>query len=65
MYEYCYTILLLYVVDMLIIGLDKKKIKYLKEQLSDEFKMNDLSLTKMIFSMMVNRDMCAGTLKLS
>jgi len=47
-YKSSYIILLLYVDDMLVIGLDMGEIKTLKMQLSKEFDMEDLGPTKKI-----------------
>ncbi|GJX62908.1 retrovirus-related pol polyprotein from transposon TNT 1-94 [Tanacetum coccineum] len=46
-------ILLLYVDDILVVGSDMEKIKKLKRQLSQEFKMKDLGSTKQILGMSI------------
>lgn len=64
-YEDCYIILLLYVDNMLIVGLDMEKIKELKEQLLKEFELKDFVLAKKILGIKINRDRSVGILKLS
>ena len=51
-----FIILLLYVVDMLIVGQDAKMIGDLKRELSKSFDMKDLDPTKQILSMQILRD---------
>ena len=71
--HYCYlkkfqgscTILLLYVDDMLIVGVSMKEIQKLKESLAKEFAMKDLGAAKQILGMRILRDRKAGILKLS
>ncbi|GJV67261.1 retrovirus-related pol polyprotein from transposon TNT 1-94 [Tanacetum coccineum] len=58
-------ILLLYVYDMLVAGLDIADIKKLKRQLSQEFKMKDLGSAKQILCMSIIRDKTKDTLRLS
>ncbi|GJV67265.1 retrovirus-related pol polyprotein from transposon TNT 1-94 [Tanacetum coccineum] len=58
-------ILLLYVYDMLVAGLDIVDIKKLKRQLSQEFKMKDLGSAKQILCMSIIRDKTKDTLRLS
>ena len=50
-----FIILLLYVDDMLIVGRDITKIKYLKKEMSKTFAMKDLGATKQILSMKILR----------
>ena len=60
-----YIILLLYVDDMLIVGSSIKEINILKKQLSKQFAMKDLGVTKQILGIRIIRDKANGTLKLS
>jgi len=60
-----YIILALYVDDMLIIGANMTKIDRLKKQLSENFEMKDLGLTKQILGMRIFRDRSEGILNLS
>ena len=60
-----YIILLLYVDDMLIAGSSIEKINNLKKQLSKQFAIKDLGVTKKILGMRIIRDKANGTLKLS
>ncbi|KAD1365130.1 hypothetical protein E3N88_42941 [Mikania micrantha] len=60
-----YTILLLYVDDMLIAGSDMKEINKLKKQMSKEFEMKDLGTAKQILGMCIfkNNEDIAGMAK--
>ncbi len=60
-----FIILLLYVDDMLVAGVNLEEIKNLKKQLSSEFEMKDLGAAKQILGMKINRDEHGGTLQLS
>ncbi|KAL9250338.1 Retrovirus-related Pol polyprotein from transposon TNT 1-94-like protein [Drosera capensis] len=60
-----YTILLLYVNDMLVAGSNMKEINILKEQLSEEFEMKDLGASKQILGMSISRNRSEGSLILS
>ena len=51
-----YTILLLYVDDMLIVGHDKNKINRLKKDLGSKFAMKDLGPAQQILGMRIMRD---------
>jgi len=51
-----YTILLLYVDNMLVAGFNKDRIKELKVQLAREFEMKDLRLTNKILGMQIHQD---------
>jgi len=51
-----YIILLLYVVDMLIVGHNKNDIQILKRELSKSFAMKDLGPTRQILGMKILRD---------
>ena len=64
-FDNSYIILLLYVDDMLIVGSGIEKINNLKKQLSKQFAMKDLGVTKQILGMRIIRDKTNGTLKLS
>ncbi|RVX16095.1 Retrovirus-related Pol polyprotein from transposon TNT 1-94 [Vitis vinifera] len=64
-FDNSYIILLLYVDDMLITGSDIEKINNLKKQLSKQFAMKDLGVSKQILGMRIIRDKANGTLKLS
>ncbi|WVY98453.1 hypothetical protein V8G54_030604 [Vigna mungo] len=55
-YKSSYIILLLYVDDMLVAGLDMDEIRSLKQQLSKEFDMKDLGPAKRILGMQITRD---------
>jgi Reverse transcriptase (RNA-dependent DNA polymerase) len=57
--------LLLYVDDMLIVGLSMKEINILKRELATKFEMKDLSPSNQILGMRISRDRVAGTLTLS
>ncbi|CAM8944063.1 unnamed protein product [Rhodiola kirilowii] len=58
-------ILLIYFVDMLIVGQDKKKIITLKKDLNKVFEMKDLGQAKQILGMHISRDRKNGKLWLS
>ena len=58
-----FTILLLYVDDMLIAGRCKQDIDKLKRELSDEFEMKDFGASKQILGMSITRS--SGVLVLS
>ncbi|KAK0592660.1 hypothetical protein LWI29_023032 [Acer saccharum] len=60
-----FIILLLYVDDMLVVGVDLEEINRLKKKLSSEFEMKDLGAAKQILGMRISRDEHEGTLKLS
>ncbi|KAG8474438.1 hypothetical protein CXB51_034087 [Gossypium anomalum] len=60
-----FVYLLLYVDDMLITAKDKKEIRKVKTQLSEEFKMKDLGPAKKIIGMEILRDRKASKLYLS
>ena len=60
-----YIILLLYVDDMLIADSSIEEINNLKKQLSKQFAMKDLGVTKQILGIEIIRDKANGTLKLS
>ena len=60
-----YIILLLYVDDILIAGLEMQEINRLKKQLSQEFEMKDLGAARQILGMSIIRDRTEGILKLS
>ncbi|WVY99473.1 hypothetical protein V8G54_015558 [Vigna mungo] len=64
-YKSSYIILLLYVDDMLVAGLDMDEIKSLKQQLSKEFDMKDLGPAKRILGMQITRDKQKCILQLS
>ena len=64
-FDNSYTILLLYVDDMLIIGFSIEEINNLKKQLSKQFAMKDLGAAKQIIRIRIIRDKTNGTLKLS
>ncbi|WVZ16676.1 hypothetical protein V8G54_009658 [Vigna mungo] len=64
-YKSSYIILLLYVDDMLVAGLDMDEIRSLKQQLSKEFDMNDLGPAKRILGMQITRDKQKCILQLS
>ena len=51
-----YTILLLYVDDMLIAGCNMQEINVLKRKLANSFAMKDLGAAKQILSMRITRD---------
>ena len=51
-----YIILLLYVDDMLIVGLDKNMINRLKKDFDSKFEMKDLGPTQQILGMRIMRD---------
>ena len=55
-FENSYIILLLYVDDMLVAGLSMKEILNFKAKLVKEFSMKDLSPTKKILGMRINRE---------
>lgn len=57
--------MLLYVDDMLVVGLDMDEIISLKQQMSKEFNMKDLGPTKKIIGIQITRDMQRGILQLS
>ncbi|KAK8921663.1 hypothetical protein KSP39_PZI019972 [Platanthera zijinensis] len=63
--EKTFTILLLYVDDMLIVGDDKASIAELKKELSESFEMKDLGPARKILGMKITRDRSAGQLWLS
>ena len=60
-----YNILLLYVDDMLVAGLNMKDIDVLKEKLAESFAMKDLGATKQILGMQISRDIKNWKLTLS
>ncbi|KAG8485684.1 hypothetical protein CXB51_019017 [Gossypium anomalum] len=60
-----FVYLLLYVDDMLIAAKDKREIRKVKAQLSEEFEMKDLVLAKKILGMEILRDRKASKLYLS
>ena len=60
-----YIILLLYVDDMLILGESMEEISNLKQSLSMEFAMKDLSATKQILGMRISKDIETRKLRLS
>ena len=64
-FDNSFTILLLYVDDMLIAGSSIEEINNLKKQLSKQFAMKDLGVAKQILGMRIIRDKANGTLKLS
>ncbi|WVY97343.1 hypothetical protein V8G54_029494 [Vigna mungo] len=64
-YKSSYIILLLYVDDMLVAGLDMDEIRSLKQQLSKEFDMKDLGPAKRILGMQITRDKQKCILQLS
>lgn len=57
--------LLLYVDDVLIITKDVQEIEVVKRLLQQEFKMQDLGEAEMFLGLRIERDMAAGTMKLS
>ena len=64
-FDNSYIILLLYVDDMLIARSCIEEINNLKKQLSKQFAMKDLGVTKQILGMRIIRDKANGTFKLS
>ncbi|KAE8681332.1 hypothetical protein F3Y22_tig00111330pilonHSYRG00176 [Hibiscus syriacus] len=60
-----FIILLLYVDDMLVSGLDMQEIINLKQKLSKQFAIKDLGATKHILGMRIKRDTKSGTLMVS
>ena len=60
-----YIVLLLYVDNMLIAGSNLKEINKLKKDLSKEFEMKDLGLTKQILGMRISRGRSKCILRLS
>ena len=51
-----FILLLLYMDDMLVIGLNKDRVQELKAQLAREFDMKDLGPTNKILGMQIDRD---------
>ena len=64
-YKLSYVILLIYVDDTLLTGLDIDVIRRLMQQLSKEFDMKDLDPTQKILGMQITRDKHRGILQLS
>ena len=64
-YRSSYIILLLYVDDMLIAGLDMDDIRRLKQQFLKEFDMKELGPAKKILGIQITRDKQRGFLQLS
>ena len=64
-YIYIYIYLLLYIDDILITSNNMFKINDLKDQLSGEFEMKDLSVAKKIFGIKIRKDQNTGKLYLS
>ena len=64
-YDNSYTILALYVDDMLIAGSSITEINRLKQQLAEHFEMKDLGPAKQILGMRIFRNRSEGVLKLS
>lgn len=64
-FDNIFIILLLYVDDMLVVGLDIQEIINLKRKLLKQFTMKDLGATKQIFGMRIKRNTKLGNLLLS
>ena len=64
-YKLSYVILLIYVDDTLLTGLDIDVIRRLMQQLSKEFDMKDLDPTQKILGMQITRDKHRGILQSS
>jgi hypothetical protein len=60
-----YVILLLYIDDMLIAGVNMEDINKLKNQLSKQFPMKDLGIAKQILGMRIVKDKVNSILKIS
>ena len=64
-FDNSFIILLLYVDDMFVVGSDLQEIINLKQKLSKQFVMKDLSAAKQILKMRIKRDTKSGILMLS
>lgn len=61
-FDNSFIIILLYIYNMLVVGLDMQKIINLKHELLKQFAMKDLGTTKQIFRMRIKRDTEGETL---